>query len=216
MRSGDQLGCVVNPAAAREIEYSHAPVTPKGKRIAVIGAGPAGLTYAERVAEHNSVTVFERQSKPGGALRYAGLAPQFQGVEAQQNALLAFIDDLERACLEKHVVFRYSTQVLAVPDIASEFDEIVVATGATYRLGAGSLVVYLLESGWGKSRLARWLFRSTRVRDWSYHRARKGALPALGHLAEKRVVIIGDAAAPGKTREAIAAAYRAASSDVGR
>jgi len=209
MRGGAQLGCVVNPAAAREIEYSNAAATLKGKRIAVIGAGPAGLTYAERVARDNDVTVFERESGPGGALRYAGLAPRFQGVEADRSALDAFIGELERACREKGVGFRFDTPVRAISDIAQEFDQIVVATGAKYRFGAGSLVVSLLESGWGKSALARWLFRSARMRNWFYYQARRSALPGLAGLDGKNVLIIGDAKIPGKTGDAIASAWAA-------
>ena len=209
MRGGAQLGCVVNPAAAREIEYSHAAATLKGKRIAVIGAGPAGLTYAERVARDNDVTVFERESSPGGALRYAGLAPRFQGVEADRRALDAFIGELERACREKGVGFRYGTAVRDASDIAHGFDQIVVATGAKYRFGAGSLVVSLLESGWGKSAPARWLFRSARMRNWFYYQARRSALPGLAGLDGKNVLIIGDAKIPGKTGDAIASAWAA-------
>jgi 2,4-dienoyl-CoA reductase-like NADH-dependent reductase (Old Yellow Enzyme family) len=209
MRGGAQLGCVVNPAAAREIEYSNAAATLKGKRIAVIGAGPAGLTYAERVARDNDVTVFERESGPGGALRYAGLAPRFQGVEADRKALDDFIDELERACREKGVMIRYGTAVRDVSHIAQEFDQIVVATGAKYRFGAGSLVVSLLESGWGKSALARWLFRSMRVRNWFYYRARSSSLPGTGRVEGGKVQIIGDAKSPGKLREAIASAWAA-------
>jgi 2,4-dienoyl-CoA reductase-like NADH-dependent reductase (Old Yellow Enzyme family) len=209
MRGGAQLGCVVNPAAAREIEHSHAAAIPQGRRIAVIGAGPAGLFYAERVAGENRVTVFERESGAGGALRYAGLAPRFQGVEADRKALDAFIGELERACREKGVVFRYDTPVRAISDIAHEFDQFVVATGAKYRFGAGPLVVSLLESGWGKSAPARWLFRSTRMRDWFYSRARCSALPGLAGLDGRNVLIIGDAKIPGKTRDAIASAWAA-------
>jgi len=200
----------VHPAAARELEHTSATIHFRGRSIAVIGAGPAGLTYAERVAEHNSVTVFERETRPGGALRYAGLAPQFQGVEAEQHALIAFIDNLERACREKNVIFKYGTDVHAVADIAAEFDQVVVATGATYRLGAEPLAAYLLQSGLGKSRLARRLFRSTRVRNWLYHRARRSTIPALGRANDAKVLIIGDATSPGKTRDAIASAFAAA------
>jgi 2,4-dienoyl-CoA reductase-like NADH-dependent reductase (Old Yellow Enzyme family) len=210
MRGGAQLGCVVNPAAARENEYLHAPVAPKGKRIAVIGAGPAGLAYAEQVAANNRVTVFERESGPGGALRYAGLAPQFQGVEAERQALDAFIGELERACREKGVAFRYGTPIAAASSLASEFDQIVLATGAGYRFGLGPLVVSLLKAGWGKSRPARRIFRSTRLKDWFYYRARRSTLPGMENLGGKDVLIIGDAISPGKTREAIASAYRAA------
>ena len=163
----------------------------------------------ERVATDNSVTVFERESAAGGALRHAGLAPQFQGVEAEQRALDAFIGELERACREKGVLFRYDTLVRDISDIAHEFDQIVVATGARYRFGIGPLVVSLLESGWGKSGPARRLFRSTRLRNWFYYRARGSTLPGLAKLDGKNVLIIGDAKSPGKTRDAIASAWAA-------
>lgn len=210
MRGGDQLGCVVNPIAAHELRYLGAPPVPEGERICVIGAGPAGLSYAELVAEGNNVTVFERDSGPGGALSHAGLAPRFQGVEASQRSLDAFIDQLERACRVRNVVFRYNTDISNLSDIARDFDRIVIATGAKYRLGFGPLVLALLESGWGRSKLGRRLFDSPRVRDWFYYRARKSARPKLGKLNGKHVVVIGDARTPGKTRDAIESAFEAA------
>lgn len=209
MRGGAQLGCVVNPAAAREPEYSNA-AHPQGERIGIIGAGPAGLSYAEQVAQGNSVTVFERNGTPGGALRHAGLAPRFQGVEASQGSLDAFVDELERACRARGVEFRYNTAVSDLSAIAADFDRIVIATGAKYRLGLGLLVVGLLESGWGKSGWMRALFDSPRVKNWFYYRARKSARPKLGKLKPENVVVIGDAASPGKTRDAIESAFKAA------
>ncbi len=80
MRGGSQLRCVVNGRAGRETEFV-AGKPPSGERIAVIGAGPAGLTYASLVADGNTVTVFEREAVPGGAFRYAGKAPLFQEVD---------------------------------------------------------------------------------------------------------------------------------------
>jgi 2,4-dienoyl-CoA reductase-like NADH-dependent reductase (Old Yellow Enzyme family) len=210
MRGGDKLGCVVNPAAAREVAYAGAKAAPRGERIGVIGAGPAGLSYAELVADGNSVTVFDRAPRAGGALRYAGLAPRFQNVEASPRVLDAFVDELEAACRRKNVTFRYGTEVRDLRDVAHDFDRIVVATGARYRFGAGPLVAKLLESGWGKSRLARRLFDSPGTRDWFYYRARRRAVPKLGKLVGTRVTVIGDALAPGKTREAIESAYKTA------
>lgn len=64
--------------------------------------------------------------------------------------------------------------------------------------------------GWGKSRAARRMFDSPKVRDWFYHRGRSGAVPKLDRLDGARVTVTGDALAPGKTREAIESAYRAA------
>src|SRR5262245_37627876 len=65
MRGGAPLRCVVNGAAGQELRF-RAPSPPKGERIAVIGAGPAGLTYASLVAAGNTVTVFEREGRAGG------------------------------------------------------------------------------------------------------------------------------------------------------
>jgi 2,4-dienoyl-CoA reductase-like NADH-dependent reductase (Old Yellow Enzyme family) len=210
MRGGDRLGCVVNPAAASEIEYANTDARLQGQRICVIGAGPAGLTYAALVAEGNAVTVFDKARRSGGALRLAGLAPQFQNVEASQAPLDTYIDELERACREKNVEFRFGTPIWNVQDVTRDFDVIVIATGARYRMGMGPLVRRLLESGRGKSKLSRRVFASARVRDWFYYEARQSTRPKLGKLDAKDIVIIGDAATPGKTRDATLSAFKAA------
>ena len=210
MRGGDPLGCVVNPAAARELEYSRATGLPRGERIGIIGAGPAGLSYADLVAADNQVTVFERRNRAGGALRYAGLAPQFQTVEAVQQPLDVFIENLERACRAKNVVFRYGVDIASLAAIAPQFDRVVVATGASYRLGCEALVVSLLEAGWGKSGLMRWLFGQAWIRNWFYFGARKSVVPGLDGMSAPKVFLIGDAATPGKARDAIESAFRAA------
>jgi 2,4-dienoyl-CoA reductase-like NADH-dependent reductase (Old Yellow Enzyme family) len=210
MRGGDKLGCVVNPAAASELDYPRVHSAGAGQRIAVIGAGPAGLTYAELAANGNSVTVFDKARRTGGALRYAGLAPQFQNVEASQPALDAYLDELEHACRDRNVEFRLGTPIGNLQDVIRDFDRVVIATGARYRYGLGFVVNRLLQSGRGKSALARRVFRSPRVRDWFYYRARRSEQPKLGKLDGKEVVIIGDAAAPGKTRDATVSAFEAA------
>jgi NADPH-dependent 2,4-dienoyl-CoA reductase/sulfur reductase-like enzyme len=210
MRGGDKLGCVVNPAAARETEYRERRALPQGERIAVIGAGPAGLSYAALVADANEVTVFERSDRTGGALRYAGLAPQFQNVEADQPTLDAYLDDLERACRQKNVVFRLGASVTDAADLDGEFDRLVVATGARYRYGFTPMFLRLLRAGLGKSALARRLFNSARVKDWFYYAARRSTRPNLDKLESRRVVVIGDAAVPGKTRDAVESAFKAA------
>src|SRR6202043_3026168 len=102
---------------------------PKGERIAVIGAGPAGLTYASLVADHNAVTVYEREQAPGGAFRYAGKAPLFQDVEADERALTIYIDELVRACVQKQVTFRFGVDVRQTRDLLAPFDRIVIEIG---------------------------------------------------------------------------------------
>ena len=76
---------------------------PRGERIAVIGAGPAGLTYASLVADGNTVTVFEKTTRAGGTFRYAGKAPLFQEVEANDASFERYIDDMAAACTMKGV-----------------------------------------------------------------------------------------------------------------
>ena len=117
MRSGAGICCVVNGAAGREAMFAHA-TPPHGERIAVIGAGPAGLTYASLVADGNAVTVFEKDARAGGAFRYAGLAPMFQEVEANPASFVRYIDDMVAACWRKGVTFRFDTDVARDPDAA--------------------------------------------------------------------------------------------------
>jgi dimethylglycine catabolism A len=211
MRGGARLGCVVNAMAGREVAFRDA-APPQGERIAVIGAGPAGLTYASLVAGGNAVTVFEREREPGGAFRYAGKAPLFQEVEADERSLQTYIGELVRACAQQRVTFRFGTDVRRKPDLLAPFDRIVIATGARYRFGLGPLAAILLD--W---RLARWpglrkLFSSPRFRDWFYVRARRGTAEEFRRLARagQKVIAIGDAAKAGKSKQAIAGAFSAA------
>jgi 2,4-dienoyl-CoA reductase-like NADH-dependent reductase (Old Yellow Enzyme family) len=211
MRGGAQLGCVVNAMAARERAFLNAS-PPKGERIAVIGAGPAGLTYASLVADHNAITVYEREHAPGGAFRLAGKAPLFQDVEADERALAAYIDDLVRACMQKHVTFRCGVDVRQTRDLLAPFDRIVIATGARYRFGLGPLVKFLLRAGLARRSPLRNLFSRPGLRDWFYFSARRGSDLDISCLARpgQKIVTIGDARKAGKSKEAIASAFSAA------
>jgi 2,4-dienoyl-CoA reductase-like NADH-dependent reductase (Old Yellow Enzyme family) len=211
MRGGDQLSCLVNPTAARELEFSEARL-PAGERICVIGAGPAGLSYASLVADGNRVTVYERESVPGGAFRYAGKAPKFQDVDADEGSLNTYIAELELACRQKGVTFKYGIDVLKLPQTLRDFQRVVIATGADYRYGIGPLAQWLLDAGLGKSAIVRWLFSSARVRNWFYYSARSATGDTRRAPANpgQQVVVIGDAARVGKSQHAIASAFRAA------
>ena len=211
MRGGAKLGCVVNAAAGRERMFANA-ASVNGERIAVVGAGPAGLTYASLVAPHNAVTVFERAREPGGAFRLAGKAPLFQEVEADQRALTDYIDELVRACLQKKVTFRFGVDVRREPELLAPFDRIVIATGAGYRFGLGSVANFLLNSGLGRRPPLRSLLARPALRDWFYFRARRGSGDDIRRLARpgQTVMTIGDAREAGKSKEAIASAFSAA------
>ncbi len=155
MRGGAQLHCVVNGAAGQERRFESAR-PPANERIAVIGAGPAGLTYASLVARGNSVTVFERAERAGGAFRYAGKAPLFQDVVANQEFVRSLRAPARRRRVRgKGVTFRYGVDVTRWPELLQPFDRIVIATGAAYRFGLGPVATALLDRGAGRWPLVR-------------------------------------------------------------
>jgi dimethylglycine catabolism A len=212
MRSGDQISCAVNGRAGYELAYAEGSGPPRGMKIVILGAGPAGLTYASLVAGNgNKVTVVERQDKPGGAFRLTGLAPRFNDVQAAEPAFRSYITELERSCREKGVSLRYGED--GSSPAVGDADFVVVATGARYRFGLGAVVPRALRSGAGRTRLAKRVFASGRVRDLLYYRLRVGTGASVARrlgIESHKVLIIGDAARAGKAREAITHAFEAA------
>jgi 2,4-dienoyl-CoA reductase-like NADH-dependent reductase (Old Yellow Enzyme family) len=211
MRGGARIGCVVNGAAGRESLFD-APQAPLGKRIAVIGAGPAGLTYASLVADGNDVTVFEKAAQAGGAFRFAAKAPLFQEVEANARSFTRYIANLAAACEAKGVKFRWRTDATSASAALATFDRIVIASGAAYRFGLGAFVNWLVDAGMTRAPLVRRLFTSTALRNWFYYQARHGTAERFRHLPRpgQQIVVIGDAARAGKSKDAIASAFEAA------
>ncbi len=205
MRGGAPLSCIVNPAMGRESELEGVSISPHNERIAVVGGGPAGLTYASLVSEGNTVTVFERDSRLGGALRLAAKAPLFQEVEPVEDAFDTYICSLVNICCANGVDFHLGADPFTETDMLDGFDRIVLATGARYRLAPVRLAMSL----------ARWpvlrsLFSRDDVRDWLYYRARIATGESLQRRLGKEITVIGDAAAPGKASAAVASAYSAA------
>lgn len=104
----------------------HKPVYRSGKKVAVVGSGPAGLAAAAQLnyAGH-SVTVFERDDAPGGLLRYG--IPDFK--------LEKWVIDRRIALLEEEgVVFKCNSNVgvnISINDLLREFHAIVLAGGST-------------------------------------------------------------------------------------
>jgi len=211
MRGGARIGCVVNGAAGRETLFADAK-PPRGERIAVIGAGPAGLTYAGLVAEGNSVTVFEKNARPGGNFRYAGKAPLYQEVEANEASFERYIADLVAACELKGVVFRLATDVNALPALLAPFDRVVIATGAEYRFGLGGFANWLLDHDLARAPGLARLFSWPALREWFYYRGRRATGKSFDHLTRpgQSVMVIGDAVRAGKSKPAIASAFEAA------
>lgn len=214
MRAGSRLHCLVNPVTGRERIYGDAMARearlPAGLKIAVIGAGPAGLSYASLVARRNKVTVFEKTESAGGSFRLAGMAPKFQDVEAAPGPLLRYIAGLERACREAGATIVFGRDVAEDPRLLADFDLVVVAIGAAYRTGLG-LIPALLRAGLARLPLVRTLAADPKMRDWFYYRARVSVADRLTtRLPGKKRLVIGDAIQPGKSDMAIRTAFEAA------
>lgn len=116
--------CLVNPQACAETELVYIK-TDKPKKIAVVGAGPAGLSFASVAAERgHQVTVFDADTKIGGQFN---IAKQIPGKEEFHETLRYF-----DVMLNKHGVKRELGRRVSAEDLTS-FDEVVLATGIVPR-----------------------------------------------------------------------------------
>ncbi|MGW7431766.1 FAD-dependent oxidoreductase [Streptomyces sp. NPDC054861] len=116
--------CLVNPRACHETELVLSP-TRRAKRIAVVGAGPAGLSCAVSAAERgHTVTLFDTADEIGGQLNVAKRVP---GKEEFNETLRYFRVQLDARGVEVRLNTTATTELLA------DYDEVVVATGVTPR-----------------------------------------------------------------------------------
>ena len=121
---GKLTSCLVNPRACHETEIIDQPLTTV-KKIAVVGAGPAGLSFATTAAKRgHNVTLFDAAPEIGGQFN---IAKQVPGKEEFYETLRYFAKQIELTGVQ----LRLNTFVK--PDELADFDEVVLATGITPR-----------------------------------------------------------------------------------
>lgn len=122
--SGKLSSCLVNPRACHETELVVAPAT-EVKSVAVVGAGPAGLSAALTASERgHKVVLFDKAAEIGGQLN---MAKQVPGKEE----FWGLVDWYRTMLTESNVELRLET-VATVEGLAA-FDEVIIATGVAPR-----------------------------------------------------------------------------------
>jgi 2,4-dienoyl-CoA reductase (NADPH2) len=118
--------CLVNPRACHETEIPLTPATAR-KRIAVVGAGPAGMSFAVTAAQRgHAVELFEAGSEIGGQFNIAKKVP---GKEEFHETLRYFRKQIALTGVQLKLNTRVGTQQLK----DGGYDEIVLATGIVPR-----------------------------------------------------------------------------------
>ncbi|MBX3601269.1 MAG: FAD-dependent oxidoreductase [Rubrivivax sp.] len=125
--NGRPTSCLVNPRAGRELEFLQMPAPKAKHRVAVVGAGAAGLACAVTAAERgHEVTLYEATPSIGGQLNLARAVP---GKEEFHELVRYFEARTEQEGVQLRLGQRPGADELA----AAKFDHIVVATGVRPR-----------------------------------------------------------------------------------
>lgn len=132
--------CLHNPATGREETTPHLiSAADVKKRITIVGAGPAGVEAARVAAERgHMVTVFEAADQPGGQIRLTAQDPR-------RREMIGVIDWRMAQAEKKGATFHFNTFADAETVLATQPDEVIIATGGlphTAVLAAGNDLVH--------------------------------------------------------------------------
>ncbi|ASU22587.1 NADPH-dependent 2,4-dienoyl-CoA reductase [Vibrio qinghaiensis] len=121
---GKRASCLVNPRACYETEMVIRPAA-QPKKMAVIGAGPAGLACATTLAERgHHVDLFEKNDRIGGQFR---LAMQIPGKEEFRETIRYFANRIDQTGVHLHLDTDVNFEML------EPYDEVVMASGVEPR-----------------------------------------------------------------------------------
>ncbi len=119
--------CLVNPRACRELEFELKPA-PTPKKVAVVGAGPAGLSCAVTAAERgHHVTLFEANSELGGQFN---LAQKIPGKEEFKETMRYYREQAEKFGVDLKLGTKATEQDL----LTMGFDALIISTGVKPRM----------------------------------------------------------------------------------
>jgi 2,4-dienoyl-CoA reductase (NADPH2) len=127
-----KVSCLVNPRAGHETSLNYLPVGPQeAKRVAVVGAGPAGLAAATVLAQRgHDVVLFEADGEIGGQFNLAKRVP---GKEEYAETVRYYAEMLKLHRVDVRLGSPVTAAALTEDD---GFDEVVLATGVTARTPA--------------------------------------------------------------------------------
>lgn len=121
-----RASCLVNPQACYETELIFKSVA-QGKKLAVIGAGPAGLAFATYAADRgHKVDLYEQAAQIGGQFNYA---KQIPGKEEFHETLRYYTKQIERTGVRLHLNTKVDANLLKGED----YDDVIMATGISPR-----------------------------------------------------------------------------------